>query len=273
MSDLPPFRQEPPPPFGQEPVSTEPPRHIRPWWGLGDVLLGVPFIAIIALLGGVAGLPFAGDPDPLVDESAELPLAILVLSLLAQQLGQGVWPFLVSAWKGLGPGADWRLRFAPTDLLVGIATAMITIGLAAAAAAVTSELVGLTDDAEADNTQFLRDAEGTLWLYPLLAAVIFGAPLAEEIFFRGLILRAFEKRAGPVAAVIGSTVLFTLPHFVGSGLAGTAVLFASIGMVGAVLGTVTVLVGRLWPAVIAHLLFNSLGAAGALGAFDQITGT
>jgi membrane protease YdiL (CAAX protease family) len=262
-----------PPPIGQQPHSTEPPRHLRPWWGLGDVLLSVPFIVVVALIGGIAGLPFVDDLNELAEDSAELPMVILVPSLLAQQLGQGVWPFVVSKWKGMGPVADWHLRFAPTDLLAGIGTAMITIGLAAAAATITSNLVGLADEAEADNTQFLRDAEGTLWIYPLLAAVILGAPLAEELFFRGLILRAFEKRAGPVAAVVGSTVLFTLPHFVGSGLAGTVVLFASIGVVGAVLATVTVVVGRLWPAVIAHMLFNALGAAGALGAFDQFTST
>jgi membrane protease YdiL (CAAX protease family) len=241
---------------------------------MGDIVLGVPFIFVAVLLGMAVSIPFiAGDGlGDLADGTSEdLPVAILATSLAGQQIGQGLWPFVVSWWKGLGPVADWRLRFEPVDLAIGLGTAIIAIGAAAVISAVVSNLVNLTDDADADNTQFLRDAEGTPWLYVLIVSVIVGAPLAEELFFRGLTLRAIEKRAGPVAAVIGSTVLFTLPHFIGTGLAGTVVLFASIGVVGAVLGTITVVVGRLWPAIFAHMAFNALGAAGALGAFDSVT--
>lgn len=246
----------------------------RPWWGMGDIALGLPFIFAFAVIGMVVSLPFVfGDEltELAEGETENLPVAVLALSLVGQQLGQGLWPFVVSWWKGLGPVADWRLQFKPVDVGIGLGTAVIAIGSAAAASALVSSLVDLADDSEADNTQFLRDAEGTPWLYLLLLAVVFGAPLAEELFFRGLTLRAIEKRAGPVVAVIGSTILFTLPHFIGSGLAGTLVLFASIGVVGAVLGIMTIKIGRLWPAIIAHMAFNAIGAAGALGAFGEIT--
>jgi len=46
-------------------------------------------------------------------------------------------------------------------------------------------------------------------LYFLVGAVV--APVAEELFFRGL-LYGFFKRWGVVAAVILSTLLFVLPH-------------------------------------------------------------
>ncbi len=241
---------------------------------MGDLPLGLPFIFLFAIAGVVVGVLFASGDElgDLVDgDAAELPVAVLALSLAGQQLGQGLWPLVVSWWKGLGPVADWRLGFKPVDLALGLGTAVIGVGAAAVASAIVSNLVSLTDESEADNTQFLTDAEGTPWLYLLLFLVVVGAPLAEELFFRGLALRAIENRAGPVVAVVGSTILFTLPHFIGSGLAGTLVLFASIGSVGAVLGTVTVKVGRLWPAIIAHMAFNALGAAGALGAFGELT--
>ena len=68
-----------------------------------------------------------------------------------------------------------------------------------------------------DNTQFLRDAKGSPWLYVLLVVAVIGAPLTEELLFRGLVLRAFEKRAGTLAAIVGSTALFTLLHSFSSG--------------------------------------------------------
>ncbi|MGI9613479.1 MAG: hypothetical protein ACR2QO_11250, partial [Acidimicrobiales bacterium] len=110
----------------------------RPWWGIGDIILGVPFIFAFAVIGMVVSLPFVfGDElSDLADgETEDLPVAVLALSLVGQQLGQGLWPFGVSWWKGLGPVADWRLRFKAVDLGIGLGTAVIAIGSAAAASA------------------------------------------------------------------------------------------------------------------------------------------
>ncbi|MFV0523587.1 MAG: lysostaphin resistance A-like protein [Acidimicrobiales bacterium] len=241
---------------------------MRPWWGMGDILLSLPVIFGLALLGFMIALPFVDFGD-LAGELVT-PTAAIVFSLYGQQLAQGGWPVLVSKWKGLGVAADWRLRaFRPVDLAIGLGTAIIALGAAGLAGALVSRLVGLTDPAAADNTQILTDADGTIWQALIVLAVVVGAPISEELFFRGLCLRSIEKRAGTVAGVIGSTVLFTLPHFLGAGWAATAVLFASIGAVGLVLAVVTVTVDRLLPAIIAHMLFNLIGALGALGTFDR----
>jgi membrane protease YdiL (CAAX protease family) len=237
------------------------------------VVLGVPLIVFVAFLGSFVGLAFATSDEirAAVGGAETTPLPILASSLLAQQLAQGLWPILVSKWKGLGASRDWRLRLRPMDLLIGPGAAIMAFGLAAIAGGIAATLVQLSDESQADNTQFLRDAQGTPWLYVFLFAVVVGAPLSEELFFRGLILRAFEKRGGRVLGVIGSTIAFTLPHFIGSGLAGTVVLFASIGAVGFVFAVVAVTVDRLGPTIIAHVLFNAVGAATALGLFDSLT--
>lgn len=265
-----------PPPVAPPLMDGVPPRwakrvRTRPWWGLGDVALGVPFFILASLLGGFIALPFVGF-DASATETGDLALPVLVTSLMAQQLAQGVWPFLVSKWKGRGPVKDWRLAFAWFDPFIGLGIAILAVVSAAIVSEFAARAVGLVDDAEADNTQFLKNAEGSPWLYVLLFGAVVGAPLAEEFFFRGLTLRAFEKRAGPVVAVLGSTVVFTLPHFIGTGLAGTVVLLTAIGTVGLILGTITVVTGRIWPAVFGHMLFNMVGAAGALGALDGLTG-
>ena len=237
-----------------------------------DVVLTLPVILVTSFVGLALGVVFldAESRDAFFAGEESLPLAVLAVSLVAQQVGQGSWPLVVSWWKGLGPVADWRLRYRWYDPAIGIGTAMIALGAAAVAAAGAAALVDLSDQAEADNTQFLRDAEGSPWLWVLLFGAVVGAPLTEEILYRGLILRALEKRWGTTVGVVGSTILFTLPHFTGSGLAGTVVLFASIGMVGAVLAIITVAVDRLWPAVVAHMVFNGVGVLGALGYLDQL---
>ncbi len=243
--------------------------HVRPWWGLGDVLLGIPLIVVVAFLGTVLGLAFVprDQLSGVMKGSIDEPAAMLACALVAQQVAQGLWPWVVSRWKGLGLAADWRLRFKPVDLAIGVGTAIMAFGLAAVAAGIVSNLVNLTDESQAENTEFLVDAKGTPWLAVFLVAAVVGAPLTEELLFRGLVLRAFEKRFGPVVAVIGSIVAFTLPHFAGKNLDGTLVLFASIGAVGLVFGVVTIVTDRLGPAIVAHVLFNAFGAAAALGAF------
>lgn len=257
-----------PPPTGP-PVSTvpPPPGRPRPWWGLGDVippmvLLGAaPLLTLIAELLDVDG---ADDPAPAADSAAVGVAGAIVLIVL--YVAVGGWPFVVSARKGLGPVRDWGLGFRPVDLAYGVATLAVALGSAAAAGGLAGWAVGLDDPSEADNAAFLAEVEGAS-LVALLVVVVIVAPLAEELVFRGLTLRALEKRAGPVVAVVGSTVLFTLPHYIGASAAGTAVLLASIAAVGAVLAVATIVIGRLWPAVVAHMLLNAVGAAGALGAF------
>lgn len=266
------------PPLHSMPAPTGPPalpvaRRQRPWWGFGDVLLGVPFFLALSILGFAVGLAVTGG-DGLVDMASSgdvslLPLGILAFSLLFQQLGQGIWPFIVSKWKGVGPVSDWRLGFKLSDLGIGLGTAVIGLAAAGVAGMVTTSLVGLTDEAAADNTQFLREAEGTPWLALILFAAVVGAPVTEELFFRGLTLRAIEKRLGSTWAIVLSALIFTLPHFTSPDWRGTAVLFASIFTVGLILAAVTVKTDRLAAAIVAHVIFNAVGASAALGWFDQ----
>ncbi len=259
----------PPPPSG-------PParyRRDRPWWGFGDVILGVPFFLALSIVGFVVGVAVTG-LDGLLDmaqsgDVTTLPLGILAFSLLFQQLGQGIWPLIVSRWKGLGPVADWRLTVKPRDIGIGLGVAVLGLAGAGLAGMIVTNLVGLTDEAAADNTQFLKEASGTPWLGAILFAAVVGAPITEELFFRGLTLRALEKRLGSVWAIVGSAVIFTLPHFTSPDLRGTAVLFSSIFVVGLILGWITVKTDRLAAAIIAHMIFNAVGAAAALGWFDQ----
>jgi len=61
----------------------------------------------------------------------------------------------------------------------------------------------------------LPDSKALIFIYLLIGGVI--GPLAEEIFFRG-ILYGYLRRWGVYAAVTVSTLLFVLPHLAGGNL-------------------------------------------------------
>ncbi len=269
------------PPFpGQPPLPGERPSgdRVRPYWGMGDVLLMLPImglvfaasfavIAVLAVIEGI-GIDEIGSTD-----SADLPASMLVIPTLIQQAVWFGWPFIVSKWKGLGAAADWGWAFKPVDLGIGLGTAMIALFAAGIAAAGTSALVDLEDESLAENTQILTDYENSPWLFGLLFIVIIGAPFSEELLFRGLIMRSVAKRWGTVAGVIGSLLIFVPIHIADGGIftGGQIVLWASIATLGAVLAIAAVMTERLAASIVAHIIINAIGSAGALGYFDSFT--
>lgn len=86
----------------------------------------------------------------------------------------------------------------------------------------------------------------------LLLAV--GAPLVEELFFRGLLLRSLARWANPLVGVVGSGVLFGLAHF-------EKLQFAGLALFGIILGAVAWRLKRLGPTVAAHMTFNAVAVA------------
>jgi membrane protease YdiL (CAAX protease family) len=87
--------------------------------------------------------------------------------------------------------------------------------------------------------------------------IVVGVPIVEELFFRGLLLRALRHRIGDVGAIIGSSVVFGLAHADPSLPGFTVVsLVVALGLVGAVFATLAVRTGRLGPGIFAHAAFN-----------------
>lgn len=261
-----------PPTFGWMPGETPPPTDDRSRrWGLPDIVLGFLFIIAVVAVATLAALAIGGldTMDDLVNGelSGTDALIFLALTTFGQGAAMGLWPVIVARWKGNGVSRDFGWRFEWADLGYGLGFGGLMLFLAAGIGYGVSLLVGLDPGAdESSNTQIISDAaDGPAFFIILIAAVII-APIVEELFFRGLCLRAIEKRFGTVAGVLGSTFLFTLPHFTNPSLAGTAVLFAVIASIGLVLAVLTVKTGRLGAAVIAHALFNGIGVLATLAA-------
>lgn len=84
-----------------------------------------------------------------------------------------------------------------------------------------------------------------------LDAVV-GAPIVEEIIFRGLLFGALVRSMGFTAAAIISSVVFAAVH--GYGLEGTI----AVTVTGSLLCWVYWRTGRLWTAMLAHGVHNAL---------------
>lgn len=259
----------PPAPEGWVPGQSAPqptPGPPQPRWGIPDIALGLLFIIFCVVVATGLGIAISGldTMRDLVDGdlSGTDAVVFLALTTLGQGAAMGVWPVIVARWKGRGPRIDFGWRFEWVDIAYGLGIGSLMLFLAAGVGYGVSLIVGLDPGAdESSNTQIISDAaDGPAFIIILIAAVVI-APIAEELFFRGLCLRAIEKRFGTEAGVLGSTFLFTLPHFTNPSLAGTTVLFAVIATVGLVLAVLTVKTGRLGPAVIAHAVFNAVGVA------------
>lgn len=235
----------------------------RPWWGLGDIFLAA---VVILVFSTVVALPFViyeelqrtDSPSDGLTGSPSLPALGIITGLFAQQLAMGVWPIWVAKWKGFGANHDFGFSFRPVDVVLGLSSGVALLILSAVVGAVTSALVGLENPDEASNTALLTDNRDSPLLYLVIFAVVIGAPLSEELFFRGLLLRSVEKRWNVHAGVVVSTIAFTAVHFTGASLVATTVLFASVATLGIGLALLSVTTNRLGAPIVAHATINGV---------------
>jgi len=97
-------------------------------------------------------------------------------------------------------------------------------------------------------------AHGSVSIAILLLFIAVGAPVVEELFFRGLLLRSLLQRTRPFVAIPISAVIFGLAHF-------EALQFAGLSIFGLALGVLVWRTRRLGPSIGAHVAFNAAAVA------------
>lgn len=97
-------------------------------------------------------------------------------------------------------------------------------------------------------------APDRLALLALSVLVVIGAPLVEEIFFRGVLMGALRP-FGAAIAVLVSSVAFAFVHF------GQLLAMPAFVVLGVVLGLLVLGRGRLGPAIATHATFNAITMA------------
>ena len=222
-------------------IETPPMKAAR--WGLWDVLI---------TLGGALVLGVAA---ALVLDALSAPLAIQVLvGGMAPWLALAGWPLFITSVRGNGPRMDLSLSLSWRDAGSGLVGGVIAIIAAVVVALATAAIFGEFNSAAGDVGVELK-ALGDYWLliaFGLMIAV--GAPIAEELAFRGLFFAALRKHGvGPVLSVVITAVAFALFHLEPARLG----VLVTIGLV---LGIVRLRTGSLGASMVAHGVVNAPAA-------------
>jgi len=225
-----------------------------PRWGWGDVglalLLSIVAPVIIVSAALAAGLARNG-------------AAVLLLSLMTPWIGFGLYPVLATRRKGNGPVLDlgWTLR--PTDWLWGLVGGAACFLLGGLAATLTERITGPFDSAAGEA---ISNADVGTWVRVVFAlCAVVGAPVFEELCFRGLVFASVAKWAagaglrGPVPwATVVAALLFALIHL-------EPVRIPVLLTIGLVLAVLRARTGRVGASIVAHALNNSVAILSIFG--------
>ena len=198
----------------------------------------------------VAGIAYA-IVSAAFGESAALTLAVTFPIQFA-----GIYLIVRRISRRYGSGnvvEDLTWRVQGRDVWPGLGTAF----LAMVVTAIAVNAVRAWLDIPVEPTDQFGTLDDTTVARAILAvAAVLGAPLFEELLFRGVVLHAL-LRWGKAVAVAGSSLLFGLTHL-SVELAGTenVLVVVSTTVTGAVLAWTVLRLDRLGPAMVAHSAFN-----------------
>lgn len=160
------------------------------------------------------------------------------------------------------------LRFRAVDLLFGIV-------LGVALRIVQGWLASTTGPQPFPSLVTVNGQPAGLWLFDDLLAPGLIAPVIEEFFFHGLVLVAIfvsvrriakDQLVAGFAALLLSTGLFVLAHAVVAPISWYNTV--ALVLVALVNGLLVLLTGRIWPAIVAHMVYNlSFFALALVGTF------
>ena len=236
-------------------------RRARPASGL--VAWGAPDFVIAWLAGFVAVVVAVGVlPDA---TSSVLTAGVLLIVQDAAVVG---WIVGVSRRKGMGSVAvDFGLSWSPRSAWVE-AVRWVPVGMALQLV-IVAPLRLLQNVAGVDDTQAvvttLREGRGFGVLVFACAAGLV-APVAEELLFRGLLLRSLLRRFSAGTAVLVGGLVFGAIHTLTDPSIASLIAMPALVLVGVVCGYQAVRTGTLSRAIAIHIGFNAVTVVAVLAA-------
>ncbi|MCY3785846.1 MAG: type II CAAX endopeptidase family protein [bacterium] len=194
-----------------------------------------------------AGAQVAGGAEPDHFNLAYWQFAVLQVPLWGA-LALVVWAVVrrhgVDLRAALGLNQRWY------DIPVGLACGLLAQLLVVPAIYLPLARFIDAEDVEAPAREIMSLADGAAGVAVVVAGVVLVAPFVEELYFRGLLLRALWGRMGRAAAVAVASVLFGLAHL-------QLLQLPALVAFGLVAGALVVATKRLAPGMWAHAAFNS----------------
>ncbi|MEO6124191.1 MAG: CPBP family intramembrane glutamic endopeptidase [Ilumatobacteraceae bacterium] len=166
---------------------------------------------------------------------------------------------LVIASRRFGTGRilrDYAVRFRPVDLVglpIGVLSQLVLLRLVYWPLQTMWPGAFSTDELERNARDLYERASG-VWVVVLFAVVTVGAPLVEELVYRGLLGGAARRRFHEVVALVGVAAFFALIHF-------RPVEYPGLFAFGLVLGVCLAATNRIGMGILAHVAFNATALA------------
>jgi len=169
-------------------------------------------------------------------------------------------PMLVGLWylsDRVGSGsivADYGLRFEPIDVIgipIGVLSQLVLLRLLYWPLEQWWPHTFGRERVE-QSARDLSDAAHGVWFVVLVLIVVVGAPIVEELMYRGLLQGAFTRRLNDAVAVVLVAAWFAIIHF-------RVIEYPGLFLFGLVLGICALRTRRLGMNVLAHMAFNATG--------------
>jgi membrane protease YdiL (CAAX protease family) len=119
-----------------------------------------------------------------------------------------------------------------------------------------------SDELEEPARQLAAGATG-IGAVALVVMTLVGAPVAEEILYRGVLQRSLRRRYPAWLAIGLTATVFAASHF-------QALQFPALLFIGVVLGAVAERTGRIGPAIATHVGFNLVTTVVLLVVHDEV---
>jgi membrane protease YdiL (CAAX protease family) len=214
-----------------------------PRWGLGDAAVGL-LVGWVATAVVVSLWVSAGGGQP-----SDTSLGALAAGEAALWLGLLGAPVMASRRKGAGTlREDFGFSFRWTDPLIGVPIGVVCQLLLVPLIYLPLQQFVSKHDLEEPVRRVTDSAHGGGYI-ALTIVVVVGAPIVEELFFRGLVLRSLQRRFGDAWAIVGSAVVFGVAHF-------ELLQLPALVALGIILGVMAVRTRRLGLGILTHAGFN-----------------
>ena len=221
-----------------------------PRWGLPDLVVAFIVAQVASAVGVVLLISSKGIAS---DEFSTDILSIGEVALLQAPLWLGLLgvPLVATRLRGRGPVLDLGLRTtvrdAPIGLAIGIACQFVLVPLVTLTVFLLSDVD--QEELEAPAREMTDKATG-LGVIVLVLVVVIGAPIAEEVFYRGMMQRTFARRLPVWPTMIPTSLVFGASHF-------QLLQFPALAAFGLVLSFIAHRTGRLGMNIWAHVGFNA----------------